>query len=101
MICSEAEEYINAYLGGILSKDGKGEFEGHVATCSRCAEKLRQAEDLLNETGSALKWAMPSAGLADRVAQHVSAAGLIPEKTWSDIMHEQWERAPWRRHAHC
>jgi len=95
MLCSEAETMIHSYLADHLKEDSLREFETHVHSCSRCAEKLRSAEEVLHETGSALKWALPGSDLEDRVVEHVAGTTMIREKSWSEIMREQWERAPW------
>jgi len=95
MLCAEAESLFDAYLADALRDDVLDDMERHLAGCSRCSGKLREAEQLLRETGSVLKWALPEAGFEDRVRERVAGAAIKPALTWGDIMREQWERAPW------
>jgi len=95
MMCREFQGLIEAYLTGMMHKGGVADFEGHLRSCSACAERFRKAEALLSETGSALEWAMPEADVTDRLVERVAAAAIAPQKTWGDVMREQWERAPW------
>jgi len=96
MYCEEAERMLDAYLAGALNEGSRAELSAHLAVCRPCSAKLREAEDLLAETGSALKWAVPAAGLEARVREGVVAATAVrPEKTWGDVCREQFDRAPW------
>ncbi len=95
MLCEEAESLFDAYLADALRDDVLSGVEHHLAGCSHCAAKLKEAEELLRETGSVLKWALPEAGFEDRVRERVAGSTIMAEKTWGDVMREQWERAPW------
>jgi anti-sigma factor RsiW len=50
MTCERFEEFLSAYLEGDLSAEEKRVMDGHMATCSSCAELL----SLLRETQGAL-----------------------------------------------
>ncbi len=95
MMCREFEGLIEAHLVGMMHDEGAREFQEHLRICPDCAEKLRQAEGLLEETGSALKWAMPDSNAADRVVEHVAASAIHPRRGWGDFVREQFDRAPW------
>jgi len=97
MYCEEAGSMMDAYLADALKEGSRAEFEAHLAGCSECAARLREAEGLLEETGSALKWAVPAAGFEGRVRESVVAAtaSARPLQTWSEVLQEQFDRAPW------
>jgi len=95
MQCEEAERVLDSYVAGYLMPEPSREFETHVKTCSRCAERLRLAQSVLEETGSVLGSMFPGTRVEDRILQTVAASSIVYDKTWSDIMREQWERAPW------
>ena len=95
MLCEEAESLFDAYLADALRDDVLNEREQHLAPCKRCSAKLAEAEKLLHETGSVLKWALPEAGFEDRVRERVAGATIMAGKPWSEVLREQWERAPW------
>ena len=95
MQCEEAERVLDSYVAGYLMPEPSREFETHIKTCSRCAERLRLAQSVLEETGSVLGSMFPGTRVEDRILQTVAASSIVYDKTWSDIMREQWERAPW------
>jgi len=95
MLCSEAEKYIDAYMGEALSAEYRRDLENHVSTCAACAEKLRHAQGLMEETSSALRWSVPESDVEEEIIQQVAATSIVRDRGWGDLMREQWERAPW------
>ena len=95
MLCSEAERYIDAYLGEALSPESRSAFEEHVSGCDECAQKLRHAQELMEDTSSALRWSVPESDIEEQIIQEVATTSIVRDKTWAKLMREQWERAPW------
>jgi len=95
MLCEECLGYMDAYLAEGLVPDLKGRVETHLRGCPDCSAEYRRSGDLLSETGSAFKWALPASDIEGRVMQQVAGTSMRLDKSWGDVMREQWERAPW------
>jgi len=95
MRCDEVQEAIHSYVAGFLSADATVGLENHIKTCTACAEKLRLAENVLTETGNVLESMVPGSQVQDRILETVAGATMRLDKSWGDVMREQWERAPW------
>jgi len=95
MLCVEARSMLDSYIAEILRDDVRAELEKHLAGCPECRAELEMARELLEDTSNTLRWAMPESALKERVAGQIMTATGLPQKTWGDVMREQWERAPW------
>ncbi len=95
MQCNEVDEIIEAYAAGYLAEEPLHEFENHLRQCPTCADKARMAKEVLKDTGSFFESMLPQSDVEGRILQTVAGATMKYDKSWGDVMREQWERAPW------
>ncbi len=95
MQCEEVERTLDSYVSGYLSEEPLREFESHIRQCPSCAERVKAAQRVLTETGNVFGAMLPESQVEDRILETVAGATMRYEKSWGEVMREQWERAPW------
>jgi len=95
MQCEEAKEVLHSYIAGYLTEEPTRELERHITTCAECSRLVREARQVLEETGSFFETMLPESPIEERVLEGVAAATMRYEKTWTEALREQWQRAPW------
>jgi len=95
MQCEEVDEILEAYVAGYLADEPKAEFDQHLQRCPECLKRVHLAQRVLSETGNFFETMLPESQVEGRILQTVAGASIVRDKSWSEIMQEQWERAPW------
>jgi anti-sigma factor RsiW len=93
MTCARAQEFIHAYLDGVISPPDRHTLDGHLAGCASCRRELETTRALLGLLADA-----PRRRLSDDFDRALSArlAELGPRRSPWPVWGRLWQMHAWR-----